>query len=126
MPAAANIDEAIQFGPFNIAAVSADPGKSLLTQLDAWITPMYRKVIFPNTETRAVRNVTDWAAPTYIARAVVAAQGAGNLDTNEVAVACVLDAVNRSLWAVKIATNLGYITGAQQTAVVAAYNAAWA
>lgn len=129
MPVAANIDEAIAFAPTDIAEVSYGGVLSLETQMNAWIAGMFVEAagIFPpsNNETQAgQQRITNWLFTNLQARDAIespAPGGSGLVSTT----ACI-NAVVRTLSAVKFATIDGAVTLVQQAAVVALYNVVWA
>ncbi len=129
MPAASNIDDVIAFAALDIAQISYGGVDSLLTQTDLWIAGMFAQAgIFPPSENEqkspGQRPVTDWLAAHLMARAEIEGPLAG--DSGVVGTSAVINAVVRVASAVKLATIATYITSAQQTAVVALYNAVWA
>jgi hypothetical protein len=128
MPAA-NIDDVIASCADDIATVSYDGVHSLYTQMSAWITGMFSEAtgIFPPSlnETRnpGQRVVTDWYAQHLMAKAAIEGTGVGT--SGVVGTSACIDAVYRVANAVKYGVTNGYITSAQQTAVVTLYNATW-
>lgn len=129
MPIAANIDQAIAFAPTDIAQVSYQAVQSLLTQMNAWLAGIFSEPtgVFPpsNNETQAgQQRVTNWLFTNLQARDAIespAPGGSGLVSTT----ACI-NAVVRTLSAVKYATIDGATTVAQENAVVAVYNLVWA
>lgn len=132
MPAAANINEAIQFAATDIAEVSYvnPPARSLLVQMNAWIAGMFSEAtgIFKpsinDDKSPGQRPVTDWFGQHLIAKSKI--EGAAVGAAGVVGTSAVIDAVVRVLSAVKFATVAGNITAGQQTAVVTLYNTVWA
>ncbi len=120
MPAASNIDDVIAFAALDIAQISYGGVDSLLTQTDLWIAGMFAQAgIFPPSE-----NEQKSPGQRLMARAEIEGPLAG--DSGVVGTSAVINAVVRVASAVKLATIATYITSAQQTAVVALYNAVWA
>jgi hypothetical protein len=116
---AVDIDEAIRDCDQDVAAKIA----TLLATMNTWIAGMFMSVtaIFgpdrePNADQRTVR---DWVAPSIVARNTIEAPA------SVFAVTVVVDAVFRTLNAVKFAQINGRITTAQRDAVVALYTATW-
>lgn len=129
MPVALNIDEAIAFAPTDIAEVSYGGILSLFTQMNLWLAGMFSEPtgIFPpsNNATQAgQQRVTNWLFTNLQARDAIEGPGPGA--SGLVSTTACINAVVRTLSAVKFAQNDGAITPAQQAAVVALYNAVWA
>ncbi len=130
MPAAANIDEVITFAALDIAEVSYGGVDSLLVQTNLWIAGMFSQAtgIYPPSQDAQMnpgqRPVTNWYAAHVLARAEIEGPGPGQ--SGVVGTSSVINAVVRVASAVKFATINGFVTTAQQTAVVTLYNAVWA
>jgi hypothetical protein len=128
MPAAANIDEAIQYAPQNVADISRNPGLTLLNRLDDWTGTMFSPgALVGNDDLRGVRTVRDWYGPTLLARQTVVSEDDPDLLTGSTLIgeSQVIDVLVRTLWAVKYATINGDIAAGVEANVVLAYNAAW-
>lgn len=132
MPPAANIDQAIQFAEFDIAAQAYAGVESTYTNMLAWIAGIFSQAtgIFPpsadppaSSQNMGQRVVTDWLGQSLIARDAIEGQGVGGASV--LGVAAVVNVVVRVLYAVKFAFINGQATAGQQTAVVALYNLVW-
>ena len=123
---ATDIDEAIAFAADAIATVSYDPSASLLTQFNIWIQGTFTAptAVFPAVaNSDKTRTVTDWLGEHLLAQQLIL--GTGNTDTGPVGTSEVIDACTRVLSAVKFANINGYITQAQEDAMVFLFNALW-
>lgn len=132
MPAAANIDEAIEFSPQNVADISRNAGIALLTRLNTWIAAVFATgATFGGTAagepSRELRTVADWYGPSMLAREVVSGESDPDplLGTTLISESAVVDVLTRTLWAVKYGVISGYFDVSLQTATVASYNTAW-
>jgi len=126
MPAASNIDDVIAFAATDVANVSYLGVKSLFAQTNLWIVGMFTTIFPPAANSQGnpgQRLVTDWNITTLMARDAIEGPLAGQ--SKLVGTCAVIDAVERAAYAVKYARLAGAITAAQQTAVVALYNATW-
>ncbi len=117
---AADIAEAIRDCDEDVTAISESAVRSLLTEMNAWISGMFTgtAAIFADEENETIRLVRDWVAQSILARDTI--EGAGNLDSTPSSAANVIDAVFRTLHAVQ-----DHATAAQTTAVVTLYTARW-
>lgn len=125
MPAAADIDEAITFAPGDIANIAYDTSLalSLYTQMGLWITGIFTTIFPPASDQTAYpnqRTVTDWNYTNQAALESIEGPAVG--DAELPGTSNTIDAVVRTLTAVKYATINGFITGAQETLVVTLYN----
>lgn len=131
MPPAANIDQAIQFAEFDIAAQAYAAVESTYTNMVAWIAGIFSEAtgIFPpsadppQSGVMGQRVITDWLAQSLMARDAIESQAIGG--AGPVGVSAVINVVVRVLYAVKFAVVNGQATAGQQTAVVALYNVVW-
>ena len=125
MPAAANIDQAITFAPGDIANIAYDTSLmfSLFTQMGLWVTGIFTTIFAPEDDDTAYPNqrvVTDWNFTNQAALDSIEGPAIGDAElpgtTNTI------DAVVRTLTAVKYGTINGYVSGADETLVVTLYN----
>ena len=129
MPVAATIDDVIVFAPTDIAEVSYDGVLSLFTQMNLWTDGMFSEatgIYVPAQDSQrnpGQRPVTDWLGEHVMAIAAIEGPGVGA--SSVVGTSACINAVTRVASAVKFATINGYVTAAQQTAVVTLYNAVW-
>lgn len=135
MPAAVTIDDAIAYASTDIATLSYAGVKSLYTQMGLWITGMFGSPlaastttgIFPpsqnTTKDPGQRVVTDWVAQSVIAKSAIEGTTAGS--SKVPGTSAVIEAVVRTLYAVKFGVTNTNITAAQRTAVIALYNLTW-
>lgn len=127
--AVTTITEAIQVAASDIATISYGGVRSLSVQMQLWIDSIFSEAtgVFPPSANTAKdpgqRLVTDWLYTNKAAKLAIegAAPGASGL----VGTAACINAVERTLLAVRDARLADQITAAKQTAVIAAYNAAW-
>ena len=123
---AANITQAIAVAADNIAELSYDAIVNIKTRMDAWGLAIFGTGtppaggLFVNVESNAERRVIDWLGLNNMANATTFGIDPGILVTS-----AIIDAVIRTLCAVRDAQLAGAITAAQQTAVVTAFNAQW-
>jgi hypothetical protein len=124
---AVDIDEAIRDCDFDINAVSEDPLASLFAQMRDWIRNMFTNataIFGPDVEANAnQRTVRDWVAPSFVALGMIEGTGLGQ--STPFSASQVVDAVFRTLNAVKFAEINGRITTVQRDAVVTLYTATW-
>lgn len=130
MPPATNIDEVIEFASTDIALVTYGGVDSLDVQMGLWTDGMFgASGIFPPAANGAPsapigqRAVSDWYGQHLIARGEI--EGVGIGAAGLIGNSAVTNAVVRAAYAVKYATLNSQISVAQQTAVVALYNATW-
>ena len=125
---ASDLNDAINDIPADCSAISLDNAESLLGRLDLWVSGIFTApaiTTWSDLESRSNRLIMDWHGPTIVARQGIPA---GNTDTNVIHESRVTDVVNRTLWAFRKAIEDGALpnpAGATETAIVAAYNAAW-
>lgn len=125
----ATITEAIQVAATDIAALSYGGVDSLSVQQQLWIDAIFGELagVFPPSQnlTRdpGQRLVTDWLYTNLAAKRAIEGVGVGA--SGVVGTSAVIDAVERTLLAVRDATLAGEITTAKQTLVVTAYNSVW-
>ena len=129
MPVAANIDDVIAFSTVDIAEVSYGGVDSLFVQMGLWNDGMFLEAgIFPPSADLQLnpgqRVATDWYGSSLMASSEIEGPGVGA--SGVVGTAACINAVVRTAYAVKYGVINGYVTTAQQTAVVALYNAVWA
>lgn len=121
---AVTIQDAINFCSDNIGQLSYDAVHAIQPRMTTWITTLFSKGgIFANVDSDPQRTVIDW----YIANnnALDQCEGSTPGSTGVFSTSAVIEAVTRTLCAVQVAKNNGYITSAQQTAVIAAFNINW-
>lgn len=130
MPPAVTIDDVITQCSAKIANLSYVTGNGFYNQNQAvpnWIAGMFSEAtgIFKPSADALVKQrvVTNWLASHRMAQALLRP---ADLLQQPDSTSAVIDAVFRVSNAVKFAVIDGAITGAQQTAVVALFNATWA
>jgi hypothetical protein len=128
MPGATDIDDVIKFAPFDIAQVSYLNVDSLFAQMNLWTQGLFGQAgIFPPSQdvqqNPGQRVVTNWYSAHVLA--INDIEGPAPGQSGVVGTTAVIVVVERVANAVKAAVPLGHITAAQQTAVVALYNAVW-
>lgn len=128
---AVTIQDAIDFCANNISELAWDGVVSIKTRMNTWVAAIFGDAgAFPpnnnQNETQNINNqrwVTNWRGLTNTANRSIEGPAPG--DAGLVGVSNVIDAVFRTLCAVRDATAAGATTGAQQTLTIAAFNAAW-
>jgi hypothetical protein len=121
---AVTIQDAIDFCADNIAELTFDGLVSIKTRMNAWIASIFGAAgAFTNVENNGQRRVIDWRGPTDMANESIEGPLAG--DCGLIGSSNVIDAVVRTLCAVRDATIAGATTGAQEIATIAAFNVNW-
>lgn len=125
---AVTIQNAIDFCADNIAQLTFDGAVAIKTRMDAWVSAMFGAAgAFPTTkntiEQGGQRRVIDWRGHNDIANATIEGPAAGQCGL--FGCSNVIDAVVRTLCAVRDARAVNQITAGQQTLTIAAFNAQW-
>lgn len=121
---AVTIQDAIDYCADNIAELCFDSAESIKTNMNTWVASLFGAAgIFTDTENNGQRRVIDWRGPTNMANESIEGPLAG--DCGLIGCSNVIDAVVRTLCAVRDATAAGATSGPQQTATIAAFNTAW-
>jgi hypothetical protein len=129
MPIAADIDEAIQFAPEDIANDTYNGILSIYLQMGLWIDGLFSAAtgIFPPSANGngnpGQRAITGWYYTSLAARAAI--EGPLPNNCGLIGQAAVTNAVSRVLNAVKFAAENDQITFAQRDLVVTLYNDVW-
>lgn len=127
MPAV-TIDDCITNCAQNIANLSYGAVLSLKTHFQSWTDGLFAEAagIFKpshNDTEEGQRRVTNWYG--YHLQALGTIEGAGVGQSGVLGTSTCIDAAFRVLNAIKFARSDGVITAAQQTAVIALFNAQW-
>lgn len=123
---AVTIQDAIDFCADNIAELVFDGVVDVSARASAWIAAMFEDAgAFPPSDNpnAGQRRVIDWYPTNLVAVDEIEAAGAGGCGL--LGSAALINAVTRTLCAVRDARLAGAITVAQQTATIAAFNAQW-
>lgn len=127
---AANIQQAIDYCAGNIGLLTFNGAVSIDARMGTWISTLFGASagIFPlpadnSEQSPNERTVTNWHVWNDIARAQIEAVGAGGCGL--IGCSAVIDAVTRTLFAVRDAAAASRITVAQRNAVVTAFNTNW-
>lgn len=122
---AVTIQDAIDFCADNIAELSFDGVVSIKDRMNDWIAEMFGQVagIFVDVANAGQRRVIDWRGPTDMANESIEGPLAG--DAGLIGTSNTIDAVVRTLCAVRDSRLANAITVAQETATIAAFNTNW-
>jgi len=124
---AVTIQDAIDFCADNIAELSYDGVVAIKPRMDAWVAAMFGAAgIFTDVSDAGQRTVIDWHGINTKASAAI--EGSNPGDAGVVSTSGVIDAVSRTLCAVRdavVLTAVTKVTAAQRTATIAAFNAQW-
>jgi len=119
---AVSIQDAINFCSDNIGQISYDGTTSIQTQMAGWIATMFSGV-FTDVDNGNQRTVIDWRIANNLAYAQIEGPTPGT--TGVFSTSAVIEAVTRTLCAVQVANSAGYVSNAQVTATIAAFNLYW-
>lgn len=125
---AVTIQNAIDFCADNIADLSFDAVVSVHTRMTTWLGAMFgTSGIFPpgtvERDPAGNRMVSDWYG--YSNHALASLDGAGVGQGGILGTNNLIDAVSRTLCAVRDARAGNHIEASQQTSTIAAFNTAW-
>lgn len=122
---AVTIQDCIDYCGDNIAEISYDAMVSVQTQMAGWITTMFGSAagIFRALEPAGQRRVADWYGVNNQAYDLIESATPGT--TGVESTSAVIDAVVRTLYAVRDARAATQISAAQVTATIAAFNLYW-
>jgi hypothetical protein len=123
---AVTIQDAIDFCADNIAELSYDGVVSIKTRMTDWIDDVFGAAgVFPPSfiGDDGQRRVIDWYGTNVLANEAIEGPAAG--DSGVVGTCACIDAVVRTLCAVRDATAAGSTTVGQRTATIAAFNTQW-
>lgn len=122
---AVTIQDAIDYASDNIGSLSYDATASLQLLMSGWIAGMFgTSGIFTDVGNAGQRRVIDWYGANNQAYDTIESATPGS--TGVVSTSAVIDAVVRTLYAVRDARLAGAITSAQQIATIALFNLQWA
>lgn len=123
MPAAANIDQAINLVPENVIGKIG----TLSVAFGAWLNVFTSSLPGPgvpfNKDVENQRTVYNWYGPTLLANQSI---DEGSPGAQQITISEIMDIVSRVLHAVKYAAIDNRITADQETSVVTQFNTAWA
>lgn len=121
---ATTIQDAIDYCDDNIGQISYDGMVSLQTQMAGWIATMFgASGIFTDVDNDKQRRVIDWYGTNNQAYDMIEGPTPGSSGVESTS--AVINAVVRTLYAVRDARIALAISAAQQTATITAFNLYW-